>query len=112
MSSWTHLGIAIGAAIGIAGGAIGTYFSIANTNGPRERAFMVRVSILTWIAVSLFLAAMMLLPRPYGLWLWIPYGIALPLAVRSTNRRQLRIRNEESLGAAARYPGTSPLSGP
>jgi len=33
------------------GAAIGTYFSIKNTSGPRERAFMIASPFFTWIAV-------------------------------------------------------------
>ena len=33
----------LGSVLGCAGGAIGTYFSVKNTNGPLERRFMVRV---------------------------------------------------------------------
>ncbi|HUP78675.1 MAG TPA: hypothetical protein VM260_08985 [Pirellula sp.] len=42
-----------GGAIGILGGVIGTYFSIKNTKGTRERAFMISASILMvqlWMA--------------------------------------------------------------
>ena len=38
------IGAIAGAVIGLAGGAVGTWFSIRNTNGPRERAFMVKAA--------------------------------------------------------------------
>ena len=47
-----------GAVIGLMGGVIGTYFSIKNTEGPRERAFMIRLSILGWIGITAFLAVL------------------------------------------------------
>jgi hypothetical protein len=103
------LGILACSALGVAGGGVGTFLSIRNTKGPRERAFMVRVSIITWVAVTLFVAALMLLPKPYNWLLWIPYGIALPLSVRRWNRKQLEIRIQES---GAQSAGTSPPSGP
>ena len=84
-----------GAVIGLLGGVVGTYFSIKNTQGPRERAFMVKFSAGTWIAVLVFLAALMLLPSPYRFYAWIPYGIALPLGIRYCNRRQQDIRQQE-----------------
>ncbi|RPI71770.1 MAG: hypothetical protein EHM45_23090 [Desulfobacteraceae bacterium] len=86
----------IGGVIGLAGGAVGTYFSIKNTNGPRERAFMIKTSIITWVAIILFLGLMFLLPNPYRYLLWIPYGILLPLGIVYGNRVQQRIRKEES----------------
>lgn len=103
------IGIA-GAVIGILGGAAGTYFSIRNTNGPRERFFMVRVAVVGWIAISTFLVALFVVPVPYNQLVWIPYVVALPLAIRWGNRRQAEIRAAEEearragdeLGVAAR----------
>ena len=95
------VGGVIGGTIGLAGGAIGTYFSIRNTRGPGERSFMIRMSAVAWAAISAFLAGLLLLPKPYNFLLWVPYGIALPLAIRWCNRRQLQIRASE---AASRAP--------
>ena len=89
------MGGIIGSAIGLAGGVIGTYFSIRNTSGPRERTFMIKVSAIAWIAVTAFLAGLLLLPKPYNWFLWLPYGIALPLGIRWCNQRQLKIRAED-----------------
>lgn len=88
-----------GGLLGVAGGIIGTYFSIKNTNGPRERAFMIKASVAGWIAISLFLGLLFALPDPYGHFLWIPYGILLPLAIVVGNRKQQKIREEESRSA-------------
>lgn len=92
----------VGAVIGILGGAVGTFFSIKNT----ERRFMIWVAIVAWIAVSAFVAGLLLLPRPYNFLLWIPYAIALPLGILWCNRRQRLIRGEESAasGAGTRQP--------
>lgn len=90
----------VGGGLGLAGGVIGTWFSIRNTSGSRERAFMIRVSAIAWVAVTAFLAGLLLLPQPYNWLLWIPYGIALPLAIRSLNRRQQQIRAAEAASRA------------
>jgi hypothetical protein len=89
-------GAIVGSVIGLAGGIVGTWFSIRNTSGPRERSFMVRVSVIAWIAITAFVAGLLLLPRPYNWLLWVPYAIALPLCIRSLNRRQQQIRAEET----------------
>lgn len=89
------VGAIIGSVIGVAGGAIGTYFSITNTNGPMERAFMVKVSVIAWVAILLFLGLMMLLPSPYRFLLWIPYAVLLPLGIIKTNKRVTEIRESE-----------------
>ena len=91
------IGAMVGSIIGIAGGIVGTYFSIKNTSGPRERAFMVRAAIIAWLSLAILFAVMFLLPnsRP---WLWILYGLLLPLAIRYGNKRQAAIRREEHNG--------------
>jgi len=86
----------LGSALGVMGGAVGTYFSIKNTAGPRERSLMIGVSVAVWIAVSAFLAGVMLLPPPFNLLTWVPYVIALLLSIRWLNRRHLQIRAEEA----------------
>ena len=35
----------LGALIGVIGGAVGTYFSIKNTSGPKERDYMVKSAV-------------------------------------------------------------------
>ncbi len=92
------IGAIVGSVVGLLGGVVGTYFTIKNTNGPRERAFAVRASAITWFAVTAFLVALFLTPAPYRFWLWAPYGILLALGIRVWNRKQARIREEESRG--------------
>jgi hypothetical protein len=84
-----------GSVIGIIGGVIGAYFSIKNTLGPRERAFMIRGAIICAILVTAFLVALWLIPGWYRHLLWIPYAVVLPMGIRYMNRRQAQIRREE-----------------
>jgi hypothetical protein len=86
----------IGAVVGIVGGCIGTYFSVRNTAGPRERGFVIRAATIAWAGVCAFLAGLFLLPTPYNLLLWIPYTIVLPVAIIRLNRRQAELRREEA----------------
>jgi hypothetical protein len=90
------IGGIVGGAIGVLGGVVGTYFGVKNTAGPRERRFMIRVSVVTWLAVTAFLVGLLVLPYPFNFLLWIPYGIALPLGILWCNRRQRTIRAEEA----------------
>ena len=90
------IGGILGALIGVAGGLIGTYYSVRNTRGPRERAFMVRVAVGCWVLVLTFVAALFLTPAEYRYWLWLPYGLVLVLGIGWANRAQARIRQEES----------------
>ena len=57
---------------------------------------MIKVSVIGWIAILVFIGLMFVLPSPYRHILWIPYGILLPLAIVKGNRKQQRIRQEES----------------
>jgi hypothetical protein len=95
-----------GGAIGVMGGVMGTYFSVKNTAGPRERAFVIRAAVLCWTFVVAFLAALWWTPMPYQALWWGLYGISLPLAIRAWNRRQAEIRREEAAGAGP--DGTRP----
>ncbi len=86
----------LGGLLGVLGGAIGTYFTIKNTNGPRERAFVIKGSIVCWVFVIGFIAGMLLIPQWYNLLLVVPYMILLILGIRKWNQIQFRIRQEES----------------
>lgn len=83
-----YLGGTLGCVLGFAGGAFGTYCSIKNTKGPREKRFMIKAAVVTWSALSIFLALLIGLPAPYRFFMWVPYGILLPLGIRYSNKRQ------------------------
>lgn len=94
MAGW--IGPIVGGGFGLLGGVIGTYFTIKNTNGPRERGFAIKASILCWALVLLFVAGMALIPGWYKLFLVIPYVIGLFVGIRKWNEIQFRIQKEES----------------
>jgi hypothetical protein len=87
-----------GGVVGILGGLLGTYVGIRNTHGPRERAFAIRASIFCWIAVSTFLAALILLPMPWRFLMWLPFGPVLMFFTRWANRGQALAVAEDSGG--------------
>ena len=94
-----------GSILGLAGGAIGTYFSIKRTNTPRERAFVIRCAMVTWIFLVLFLVGLFLLPVSWKWMIWLPYAIFLPVGIRFMNRRQMQIQAEEADSRPARPVG-------
>lgn len=94
-------GAIIGGVGGLAGGIIGTWFSIRNTNGPRERAFTIRMSALTLCSVLLFLTLLFALPRSLNWLLWGPYMLLLVIGISYWNRRQAQIRKAEANNADA-----------
>lgn len=90
------LGAVVGGVVGVAGGAVGTYFSLRTASGPRERRFAVGVSAAAWLTVTAFLAAMYVTPAEYRPWLWVPYAALLPVAAVACNHRQAAIRAAEA----------------
>jgi len=62
---WGWIGGIAGGVIGLAGGVVGTYFSIKNCSGPRERSFMIKSALVCWLAMSIFLGLLLVLPNPY-----------------------------------------------
>jgi len=91
------IGGIVGSVIGVAGGILGTYFSIRNTNGPLERAFMVKCVVVAWIAVAIFLGLLFILPVVYRVYLWILYGVMLFWSIIKVNRKQAEIRQQEKI---------------
>jgi len=56
---------------------------------------MIKVSIVAWIALSIFLGLLIGLPTPYRFFMWVPYGILLPTGIRYSNKRQRDIQARE-----------------
>ena len=89
-----------GGLIGLAGGIFGTYFSIKNTIDPCERAFVIKASIICWVAIFVFLGLLLTLPTPYKWFMWVPYSILLPLGIIYSNEKLQSIKQEESQNKA------------
>jgi hypothetical protein len=90
------LGGILGGVLGLVGGVIGTYFSIKNTGSPEERAFMIKAAAGFWTFGIVFITLLLLLPSPYKWFLWIPYGIFLPLSIRFMNQRLEQIKQDRA----------------
>ena len=86
----------VGGAVGVLGGVIGTYFSIRNTNGPRERAFVIQASVVCVVFVLAFVGCMCLLPGVYKIYIVPVYIVVLVAGIQFCNKKQQRIRREES----------------
>lgn len=97
MTWYWWLIFAIGPLLGLAGGIYGSWNTIRQTKGPRERAFAVRMSWLMFFVLTAWLVLLLITPQPYNWLWWIPYGIMLPLFIRHFNRRQQELREEEAM---------------
>ncbi|MGA2221000.1 MAG: sigma-70 family RNA polymerase sigma factor [Verrucomicrobiia bacterium] len=110
-------GAILGPLIGVLGGLFGSYMSIKNTKSPRERRFMINMSLITLAFVGMFyLATFALIFVAHFWWKTHPtlvaaafigmilgYGVALALLIVWGNCVQSRIRAED---AAKLPPGT------
>jgi len=84
-----------GGVVGVMGGVIGTYCSIRNAKGPRERALTIRLSALCWAWMTALIALAFLAPRPSGQ-LALLLNLPLLLGIPRMNRRldQARAQDE------------------
>jgi hypothetical protein len=109
------LPMAIGPLIGVLGGIFGTRAGIRATQTPRERRFMIRVSIAATIYVLVALAILFALIGQSRHWsgpmviatqvgFWAVYLTILPISIIVLNRRHQQIRREEGLPAVMPPP--------
>lgn len=91
------MGAVGGTLLGFLGGVYGTWNSLQQTNGPRERAFVVKMAALYWIVVPLFVVSVFVLPAPWNQYIWLPYGLWLTYTIRRSDRKQMAIREDEAM---------------
>ena len=89
---WTWVGSLLGAAIGLLGGAFGTWNSLRHARPGPERDFVKRIAVGAWTVAPLFIAGFFLVPAPWSLLLWPVYGVALFVGIAHLNRAHARIR--------------------
>lgn len=94
------IGAVSGVLIGLGGGIVGTLNSLRHANGPREKQFLIRASIVCWLSITIFIALLVFLPTPARMILWIPYALLLTQGINYWNRTQQKIRDEESQTSA------------
>ncbi|MEQ8763483.1 MAG: hypothetical protein RL885_06125 [Planctomycetota bacterium] len=91
---WTL--IAVGPAIGIAGGVFGTWMSVRAARSAPERAFVIWSSIGILVLVSTFVVALSIIPTWHKHLLWPLYAAGLTYSTRAINRRQTELREAAS----------------
>jgi RNA polymerase sigma factor (sigma-70 family) len=110
-------GALLGPLLGMLGGLLGAWCSIKNTRSPRERRFMIRMSIVMWLLVMvliylpLLLLLVGLMPK-WAFWAFCAAFFALlgPLAML-TNARQRQIQKEDGTYQPPPCPSRPPGSG-
>ena len=81
------IGGIVGGAIGVLGGIAGTYFGIKRVANDAQRKFVIRCAVLAWVFVLAFVSLVIFLPSPWKYIMWVPYAIALPVAIIWCNKR-------------------------
>ena len=93
---WGWIGGGVGSLIGLAGAIIGIRYGTKNTCGPRERAFLVKMTVVLVIAIGAVTVLPWFLPKTYGWVVFIPFTLLLVIGIPYCNRTQMRIRQEEA----------------
>jgi len=94
-------GAVLGPILGLLGGVFGAWCSIKNTRSPRERRFMIRMTVLVWLLLCGLIGTplVLMLTRIVPAWLYwtcftIFFCILIPLIFWG-NRRQRQIQIED-----------------
>lgn len=90
----------LGGLLGLLGGVWGTYCSVRSTNGARERAFVIRASMVCWLGVIAFGLGIWLIGSPYRYGVIGIYVVALLWGIRRWNEGQVAIRAAEANSAS------------
>ncbi len=84
-----------GIVIGLIGGIVGTYFSIRNAKGEKERAFIMRTASLLWLIIIVMAVTAYLIPSPYKVFAFSPVWFILPFIIIYLNKKQRELRKSE-----------------
>ena len=94
------MGISFGVLILLIG-VVGTFHSVKNTKGPKERVFAAQSNLLAWVAIAIFFITVYFLREPYNFMAVVLYFAAFPFVVYRVCSRRLLIRRLEEMHAAA-----------
>jgi Ca2+/Na+ antiporter len=110
-SQWHWLGGIVGGVLGtllgIGGGVFGTYCSIRNTKTAAERRFMIRYSVVIWLAVISLVLLPVALSQFGVIPVWLPwvltalFFVMLVPSILWANRHQAALRNTDGKDAVA-----------
>lgn len=101
MSPWFLTGLGL-LGLSLLGGIVAAATGLRSARGPRERTFVRRACIASWVLVSAFIVAAFSLPSPYHWISAVVFVFAVPAAIfRWTTQRQLLRELEERERRAA-----------
>jgi hypothetical protein len=83
---------AVSSALGLLGGAVGTYYSVKNAKDGRERATYLGVAFAAYALVTLAATSLLLTRPPYRQWVtlaWLTVGLPAALLASAWLRRRM-----------------------
>lgn len=83
-------------AVALIGGGLASWSNVRQARGPRERAFVVRICILSWMLILSMLGLMYALPSPYRYGAMLFYFVGLPLLIYRWSKTHQLIRLMEA----------------
>ena len=83
-------------AVALIGGGLASWSNIRQTQGPRERAFVIRICIIAWVLILSMLGLMYVLPVPYRYAVMLFYFFGLPVLIYRWSKTHQLIRLMEA----------------
>ena len=65
----------------LVGGTVGTVCTVQRARGSCERRLLLWICASLWLAAIVFVVGILSIPRPFGVLLWVPYGVGVPIGV-------------------------------
>ncbi len=93
-------GVAVGCALGLLGGGIGTYVSFKAAKSPAERRFVLGGSVAWIIFIVAYVVGLAFLSQPARLYATCIFVLINTLAIRFWNRRSEAFRRATGEAAA------------
>jgi len=90
--------------VALVGGGLASWSNIRQTRGPRERSFVIRVCLLSWLLILSMLGLMYLLPAPYRYVAMLVYFVGLPILIYRWAKTHQLIRQLDAREGAEAKP--------
>ena len=93
-------GAVVGCTVGLAGGLFGCYCSVHNAKGRPAKNFMLQCSTAMFVFIIVDVAGSLLFPLRLRWMTFVPWTIALPIAIHAVNRKLAALEREAAASAA------------
>ena len=94
--NWQAIGLVL--LIGFSVAMLGTYLVLKSTQGPLERAFIIRACSICWLGGILSVAGLFFIPAPWKFGMLIIYLLKVATSILRWRRRALELREQDTAG--------------